>query len=73
MIDSAPEVHHVPIHPDMNFIEMPVPAPVAAHPRDAQPPDVGCKDRAEPVPQLSDGLVAKSMPRSKSRSSTFRK
>lgn len=61
------------VYRHVHLVEMPAPLPEAAHPPDPLSLDVSGGHRANPVPPMSQGLVAESMPRSTSRFSTFRR
>ncbi len=72
MIDGTPQVDHLATQLHVHLIKVPSPLTKAAHAAHTLVPDVGGKERAEPVPPAPHRLMADVDPRSNSRSSTFR-
>ena len=54
---GAPEVVHLPVDPDVDFINMPAPVPKPAHPANPLPADIRGKHRAETIPPQPDRLM----------------
>jgi hypothetical protein len=72
VVDRSPQVDHLAVELHVHLIKMPAPMAKAAHGRDTLPADVGREQRAKAVPPVPHRLATDIVPRSKSRSSTFR-
>jgi hypothetical protein len=59
VIDSAPEVDHLPVELHVHLIQVPAPMPEPSHARHALAPRLAREERAEPVPPEAYRLVAK--------------
>ena len=57
MINGSPEIKGFAVDPDENLVQMPPPLRSAPIRGSALLPDLGCKQRAEPVPPEPDRLV----------------
>ena len=57
VIDGAPQVHHLPVHPHVSFIQMPLTVAEPAHAADPLTTNVGGKQRSKLVPPEPHRLV----------------
>ena len=57
VVNGAPQIAGLPVDPHEHLIKVPAPVriPMTMNPT---PPDLGCKQRTEPVPPVPHGLVA---------------
>jgi len=58
LVDCAPEVMHLAVDLHIHLVEVPFPLAKALHSVHPLAPDIGCKQRAEPVPPMPHRLVA---------------
>ena len=72
MVDCAPQITELAVDLHEHLIKMKTPLRIAAHVRDPFLSDLGGEHWTKPVPPKPDCLVADSIPRSASRSSTLR-
>jgi hypothetical protein len=73
LVHRSPEVAHLAIDLHVDLVEVPLPMPQAPHPTDPLTADICSKQRTELFHQCLTVSWEMSMPRSASRSSTFRR
>jgi hypothetical protein len=59
VVHRPPEIVHLAVDPDVDFVNVPAPMPETVHPADPLAADVSRKQWSEPVPPKPNRLVTK--------------